>query len=111
MRYALRRTIRNNTKTYEKVFEKRGLKRGAVHFATPKLAHPTTKQISKLTRITHVWKFGDRYYKLAHEHYGYAKYWWIIAWYNKRPTESHLELGDLVYIPQPLEDIMRYLGV
>ena len=111
MRYGLRRTIRNNTKTYEKVLKKRGIKGGLPHFATPQLRHPTAKEISKLKRITHVWKQGDRYYKLAHEHYGNAKYWWIIAWYNKKPTESHLKLGQLVYIPQPLEDIRRFLGV
>jgi hypothetical protein len=37
-------------------------------------------------------------------------YWWVIAQYNKKPTESQLSPGDIVYIPIPLEKILGYYG-
>lgn len=110
MRYLMRPIINNNFETYEELRERRGLRK-INHFKTPKLRHLHPAQMRKLNRITHVWKIGDRYYKLAHKHYGDSKYWWVIAWYNKRPTESHVQLGDLVFVPQPLEDVLRYLGI
>jgi nucleoid-associated protein YgaU len=110
MRYSMRQIINNNFETYEEILEKRGLRK-VNHFKTPKLRHLSPSQIRRLNRLTHVWTVGDRFYKLAHKHYGNSKYWWVIAWYNKRPTESHVQLGDLVFIPQPLEDVLRYLGI
>ena len=110
MRYLERRLIRNDFDTYEGLREDRGVK-SIRHFRTPVLKHPTVAQIRRLSRLTHIWKTGDRYYKLAYEYYGSSRYWWIIAWYNKKPTESHIKLGQTIYIPQPLEDVMRYLGV
>ena len=40
-----------------------------------------------------MWKLGDRFYKLADQYYGDPTLWWIIAWYNRMPTESHAEGG------------------
>ena len=110
MRYSIRSTFNNITKTYEEVLEKRGLRR-VEQYRTPRLKHVSPSQIRRLERTGHVWKVGDRFYKLAHEHYGNSQYWWAIAWYNKRPTESHVALGDTIYIPQPLETVLRYLGI
>ena len=110
MRYALRKTFTNVSEAYEKVLEDRGIKR-IDQYSTPRLKHLSLGQVRRLNRVTHVWTVGDRYYKLAAKHYGNAKYWWVIAWYNKKPTESHVELGDLVYIPLPLEDVLIFLGM
>ena len=110
MKYIDRKVIQNNTEMYEEVLEDRGVT-VIGHYNTPKLRHLNPRQIGKLERLTHVWKTGDRYYKLAHKHYGDSKYWWVIAWYNKKPTESHVALGELVYIPLPLEDVLRFLGI
>tara|TARA_Y100000296_G_C5035208_1_gene186894 strand:+ start:247 stop:612 length:366 start_codon:yes stop_codon:yes gene_type:complete len=82
-----------------------------VHYATPELRHPTEGEISSLQNISHIWNRGDKYYKLAYEHYGSGKYWWVIAWFNRRPTESHINIGDVIYVPMPFEKIMQYLGV
>jgi nucleoid-associated protein YgaU len=58
----------------------------------------------------HIWSSGDRFYKLAHSAYGDSKYWWVIAWYNKTPTEAHVQIGDILYIPLPLERILSLYG-
>ena len=110
MRYSSRRRFINSARTYEKVLEERGVKK-IEQFTTPKMNHLEPSQIRNLNRIGHVWVVGDRYYKLAYKHYGNTKYWWVIAWFNKKPTEAHVELGDLIHIPMPLDLILRYLGV
>ena len=109
-RYGNKKVLRNSLEEYEKIFEERGLNH-IDHFTTPTLRHPTQQNINSLTRIGHVWRLGDRYYKLAHKHYGDANLWWVIAWYNKKPTEAHVYVGDTIVIPLPLDKIIRYLGV
>ena len=59
--------------------------------------------------IRHVWGLGDRLYKLAHQYYGDPALWWIIAWYNTRPTEAHFKQGDVIRIPLPLNEVLALL--
>tara|TARA_Y100000296_G_C5146830_1_gene244196 strand:+ start:116 stop:454 length:339 start_codon:yes stop_codon:yes gene_type:complete len=75
---------------------------------------PTTKQITSareagIFEITHIWKTGDRYYKLANKYYGNSEYWWIIASYNQKPTEGHLKIGDVIVVPTPLDTVLENL--
>ncbi len=60
---------------------------------------------------SHVWKYGDRYYKLANTYYGDPQLWWIIAWYNGYPTEVNVKIGDVLEIPLNFEQIIEVLGV
>jgi nucleoid-associated protein YgaU len=109
-RYASKKVMRNNTTQYRKMLKERGLKH-VDQFGTPMLRHPTAGEISSLDVLGHIWKQGDRYFKLAHKHYGNAEFWWVIAWYNKRPTESHVKIGDTIAIPTPLEKVLNYMKV
>ena len=59
---------------------------------------------SFLSERIHIFKTGDRLYKLSHQYYGDPIYWWVIAWYNHTPTDFHCSLGDELFIPFPLED-------
>jgi hypothetical protein len=109
-RYGRKEIIENFFEEFEEIFEERGVEH-INQFATPILRHPTMKNKTSLTRIGHIWKVGDRYYKLAYKHYGDPELWWVIAWYNKKPTEAHVKAGDTIVIPLPLDKIIRYLGV
>ena len=80
-------------------------------YGTPKLAHFTAKQNVNLRLVGHTWRTGDRYYRLAHKYYGESELWWIIAWYNRKPTEAHLKIGDTVTIPLPLDRVLSYMKV
>ena len=104
-----RRELLNDEETYKEVFDERGVKH-IVQYASPHMIYPTASEIARLSQITHVWKRGDRFFKLAHKHYGNSQYWWIIAWYNQTPTESHVQLGQIIRIPKPLGDVVKYLG-
>ena len=61
-----------------------------------------------LTSTSHTWKLGDRYYKLAYEHYGDPEVWWVIAMYNKKPTEAFVNVGDRIYIPKPIDIVIQH---
>ena len=105
-RYDYRTIFYNENELYDKIFEERHVK-GIRHYDSPDFDFPTQAEIGRLTNKTHVWKTGDRYYKLAIENYGSARHWWVIALYNRKPTEASLTVGDVVYVPYPLEDVLR----
>ena len=109
-RYLNRRITRNDNKLYRQALEDRNVK-FIRQFRTPNLAYPDADQMRGLQKVGHIWTLGDRYYKLAHQHYGESQYWWVIAWFNKKPTEAHLSLGDVVYVPLPLSRILNLLKV
>ena len=83
--------------------------RSVNHYSSPNMSYPNATQMAKITSVNHVWKQGDRYYKLAHKHYGDKKLWWLIAWFNLAPTESHLVTGQRIRIPLPLEAALSFL--
>ena len=71
-------------------------------------AAPTDEELRvELDHIERIYKTGDKLYKFAYEYYGSVDYWWIIAWYNNKPTDSHFKLGDVVYIPKQLDVALR----
>jgi|TARA_R100000808_G_C2154831_1_gene166242 hypothetical protein len=107
-RYDKRLILSNDDELYKKFIENRDLK-SIRQYGTGMLKYPTVDEMKRMTRIRHIWKTGDRYYKLAIEHYGSASYWYVIALFNQRPTEADVALGDMIYIPMPLEAILRVL--
>ena len=32
--------------------------------------------------------------------------WWVIAMFNKSPTDAFIKKGDIIYIPQPLDRVI-----
>ena len=107
-RYDSTLILENNSSRYSNVFSKRKIK-FLTQYTTPMLDHPTAFEITNLQTVSHVWKLGDKFWKLAYEAYdGRSDLWWIIAWFNRTPTEAHLKIGDIVTIPHPLERIYEY---
>ena len=106
-RYDGRVVFKNQDESYAQIFEERQVPY-IRHYGTPRMLVPNVRQRRDLTRINHIWKVGDRFYKLASSYYSNPQYWWVIAQYNKRPTESDLTPGDLVDIPLPLEKILGF---
>ena len=109
-RYHRRTIVKNDVQLYEELIKKRGLSSGMLMYTTPDLKHPNLKDISEFNLEAHRWKVGDRFYKLADLYYNDQKLWWVIALFNKTPTEGHVELGDLLYIPLPVDKVLRTLG-
>tara|TARA_R100001086_G_C11820877_1_gene254048 strand:+ start:930 stop:1172 length:243 start_codon:yes stop_codon:yes gene_type:complete len=71
---------------------------------------PDLQTYREIITVTHIWKTGDRYYKLANRYYERPELWWVIALFNNKPTEGHLKKGDIVYIPTPINTVLSILG-
>jgi len=104
-RYDNRNIAKNREIAYYDYFQDRGINH-IVQFTTPTILPITNDKNQTITRIEHTWAMGDKLWKLAQLYYGLPNYWWLIAWYNQKPTESHFAVGDIVYIPTPFERIL-----
>tara|TARA_B100000131_G_scaffold320317_1_gene368162 strand:+ start:208 stop:540 length:333 start_codon:yes stop_codon:yes gene_type:complete len=109
MRYYKNNVFRNNTKAYKRYLKKRGLAH-INQYDTSVFRHPSVAEMKNFSTLEHIWGVGDRYYKLASEHYSDPEMWWVIALFNQKPTESHVKNGDIIYIPYPLQAVLPYLG-
>ena len=107
-RFTNRRVIDNANILYQEMLEERGANVFR-QYETPNFRYPTAQELRDIKFIRHVWKDGDKFFKLATEHYGDPKLWWIIAWFNKIPTESHPKKAQIILIPKPLGKILTYL--
>jgi len=96
--------------TYREILKKRNVT-AIKQYSTPSFKYPTTAEMSDLHIINHAWKIGDRFYKLADEYYNDPKLWWVIAWFNRTPTEAQFTIGEIVNIPLPLEEILQILDI
>jgi nucleoid-associated protein YgaU len=108
-RYRNRRIVKNDLEMYSDAFKKRNIKH-VLQYTTPELVFIKEKQYKNLIILKHVWKEGDRYYKLAETYYGNPKDWWIIATFNQLPTESDIAVGDIINIPTPVDRVLDYMG-
>jgi hypothetical protein len=48
---------------------------------------------------------------LASEYYGTPELWWVIAWFNGKPTEHHVELGEVIQVPLFLDEALSIFGL
>ena len=104
-RYINKFAALNGLDKYRHLFRERGVKY-INQFRTSEMTFPTSEQMASLREVDYTWGTGDRYFKLAHKFYGDVSLWWVIAWYNQAPTESHLSTGEVIQIPLPLDSIM-----
>ena len=110
-RYKNFRVLNNSNEYYRKLRQKRNNTKNIVQYETPILRHPTIAERASLATTQHIWVLGDRYYKLANKFYNDPTLWWIIAWYNARPTEADILPGDLILIPLSVEDVLDNFGI
>ena len=107
-RKTIRKILKNDLDEYSDVLKNRNVNH-IRYYSTAKFTFLTAEEYANIKTIEHVWKEGDRYYKLAEKYYGDATDWWIIAKFNLKPTESHIEIGDIILIPTPLNLILEYM--
>jgi nucleoid-associated protein YgaU len=109
-RYLDRAKYTNKDESYKDIFIKKNVPH-IEQYTSPVLFHPTEEQLQQLNLVDHVWTLGDRYYKLAATSYGDPTLWWVIAWFNQLPTEAHVQIGDTIQIPFPLERILKFFKI
>ena len=97
-----RNTVIVDHKLREKIFSRMNVKE-VTQTEALRLNDLTEDDLS--TNFTYVEKIigqGDRMYKFAFDVYGDPDYWWIIAWFNNKPTDAHCKIGEVLYVPLPL---------
>ncbi len=105
-RYDNRKLFTNDNERYEKVLDDRDVK-SILHYNTAQMSYPSQSEMEQITKSRHVWTTGDRYYKLAYKYYSSTQYWWVIALFNQKPTEADVTVGEVIFIPTPLEAVLR----
>lgn len=105
-RYLNRKLFNTERTNANKLLQSRGISNTKI-YETFFIEPLTDEEKSKYQTRAVIWQRRTRLYKLAHEFYGDSKLWWIIAWFNQKPTDSHFEPGERVLIPLQLEDILE----
>jgi len=105
IRYNNRRIRTNSTQASKEARKRRGLKK-VRQYTTPRLPEISPEDYSSVITEQHEWTYGDRYYKLAAKYYGNSEMWWVIAWFNQAPTESHLVIGDTIEVPISIDQVL-----
>jgi hypothetical protein len=107
-RYGKIPVVSNNNELYKTLLRNRNIKL-INQYGTIAYNYPTAEQLQEIDFDTYIWKSGDRYWKLAQQYYSDPSYWWVIGFINKRPIDSDLEIGESIYIPRNIEDIMSLI--
>ena len=100
----------NTASIYSELFKDRDVRFIRQYF-TPLMTYLDADQMTDMNNVSHLWTLGDRYYKLADRYYNDSTLWWVIAWFNRAPTESHLQIGDVILIPLPLNTWLDRVGL
>jgi len=107
-RYLKRLTAVNDYEQYDDTLEGRGVK-SIEQYRTPISKYFDDDDIRGIDYINYVWKGGDTFWRLAKKYLNSPKNWWVIAAINKKPTEAHLEAGEVIKIPLSLAQALQVL--
>jgi hypothetical protein len=91
---------------YSEVFERRGVKFLNIR-RTKDFSVLRTVQVEVASE--HIWTKTDSLHKLANKYFGSYDSWWVIAIVNKKPTDAHYSIGDIVYIPSEINVVKEAL--
>jgi len=104
-----REIFANDNKLYSNYLKDKDLK-FIRHYGKMKLNTLSAEELSDLTILDHIWKTGDKFYKLSLKYYGDTRYWWVIAFFNKKPMDNFCKVGEIINIPTPIEEVIYYIG-
>lgn len=110
MPYLKRKPLINKSDLYKQKFKDKGVT-SFKQLSVPSFVYPTEEEIQTLEIFTDTWKQGDSFEKISYKYYNDVEYWWIIPFFNNKPTEQHFNIGDKILIPLPLYKILNLLGL
>ena len=105
-RYATREIFENDDINYRDTFFRDRDVTKINQYETARHVYPTLDQLQDIEVSTFRWKINSNLYKVAYEYYGRPELWWVIAWFNRKPTDSHFSQGDIVNVPGPLNFVL-----
>lgn len=107
-RYKNSRLAVNKNDMYFDLFEERGVKK-ITQFRSFSFKKVPQEVLDSIQTDDYIWKYGDTYWSLASRYYADSKLWWIIAGYNRKPSEALLKIGDVIKIPLSVSEVMQVL--
>ncbi len=107
-RYNSKEKVINRNDLYSQQFENRDV-HSIVQYRMDPMTHPTAQEEKTLSIQHHRWQPNDRLYRLADQHYGDFRLWWLIAQYNRVGSELELSHGQIILIPHPLSLALQYV--
>jgi nucleoid-associated protein YgaU len=107
-RYSGRRKAINEEEIYEDILSRRGVNQ-IVQYTTPRFKKLTEEDKIRIRTEDYVWRAGDKFWRLAEQKYGDPTLWWVVAQFNNKPTEQHLQPGDVIKIPLELSIVLGVL--
>ena len=105
-RYKNKEKALNDKEMYEDLFEKRGVK-SIIQYRTHSKKYVPLETLRNIETREYVWKWGDSLWRLSEEFYGDPRYWWVIASFNRKPTECEIKTGQKIYVPVYLADALQ----
>ena len=98
--------LENEDRIYGKFMDKLGTKK-IDHSSLILFGNPVDSQfLKKITITKHIYAASDSLSKIAYKNYGDAELWWVLAWFNGKPTDFHCKIGDILLIPNPVEEVI-----
>ncbi len=95
--------IKVDSKLRENIFDRKHVNQ-ITQTTRLRFNEPTEEELrDELSYIEKIFSIGDKMYKYAYDVYGSTEYWWVIAWFNNKPTDVHCKVGDVIYVPTPLD--------
>jgi len=102
-------TFINSDVLYRKKFENRNIK-SITQYSTPKFNQITERDLESIKFFNYAWARGDNWQYIADKFYDSPKDWKILALFNKKPTECHISIGDIIMLPRSLEELKNTIG-
>tara|TARA_B100000287_G_C20391063_1_gene685653 strand:+ start:141 stop:494 length:354 start_codon:yes stop_codon:yes gene_type:complete len=107
-RYIGRDLLVNNTKEYqESLLDRRDLVQ-IIQYSTARFYYPTFQERAAMSTVPFVWTATSKMYNVAAQFYGDPKLWWLIGWFNQKPTEAHWKVGDVAFIPANSKEVLTF---
>tara|TARA_Y100000593_G_C4044270_1_gene206659 strand:- start:83 stop:442 length:360 start_codon:yes stop_codon:yes gene_type:complete len=107
-RYTERELFTNTDPGYvESIFDKRDVQQ-ILQYNTARFYYPTIQERQAMSMTPKIWTSTSRLYNLAATVYGDSRLWWVLAWFNQKPTEAHFKVGDVYYVPDSPAEIIRF---
>ena len=107
-RYSVRGLIINDNESYrEAFFDQRDVQK-ITQYETGRFYYTTFEEREEMALSTLVWDATSKLYNLANEFYGDPTLWWLIAWFNQKPTEAHFKVGDVFAVPTNIAQVLQF---
>jgi|TARA_R110002124_G_scaffold185931_4_gene353462 nucleoid-associated protein YgaU len=102
--------LSSNDERYDYLFENRDAKI-VYMLAMAQMSALSDKDRKSLNTRRYTWRSGDQYWKVAQKFYGDERLWFIIAYFNKAPTDFHMQAGRDILVPVSPQLVLERLGM